>query len=137
MAWKTLTRFSPGLTGMEAGRPLWRKIVATLVFASFFWLSLAAQTHIHGLQPAGLLGFSVAKIGSDVAQAPAPDKAPDGLADCPLCQAVGHGGAYIAPGIVSLLAVPIGLALQLWPQLAIQRAGFAGYDHQTRGPPLL
>jgi hypothetical protein len=134
-----LSRFSQRLEGIETGGPLWRKIVATLVFASFFWLSLAAQTHIHGLQPAGFLGSSFAKIatGSDAAQAPARDTSPDGLANCPLCQAVGHGSAFIAPNVVSLLVVPIELALQSWPLAPVQRAGFTDYDHQTRGPPLL
>ena len=120
---------------METAGPLWRKIVATAVFASFFWLSLAAQTHIHGLRPLGFLGSSIVKIGSDFAQAPAPDKSSDSLVDCPLCQAVGHGGAFVAPNVVSVLAVPIGLVMRPWPLAAAQRAGFTGYDHQTRGPP--
>jgi len=134
-----LSRLFQRLERREAGGALWRKIVATLVFASFFWLSLASQTHIHGLQAAGLLGSSFAKIatGSDVAQDPVRDTTPDDLADCPLCQAVGHGGVFIVPNIVSLLAVPIELALQSWPLAPVQRAGFTDYDHQTRGPPLL
>ncbi len=128
-------RLSIGQTARDVA--LWRKAVTALAAASFFWLSLLAQTHIH--HAADAPSATAVKILPHAGDRATPAKAPPSgdTSDCPLCQAVGHGAAFMAPLFVALIVVP---QVQDAPFRGVVSAIFSlfpGHDRQSRAPPHL
>ncbi len=115
----------------------WRRAVAVLATLSFFWLSLIAQTHIH--QAANPPSAASAKIFSHGGEQAAPRKAPapDDVGDCPLCQAVSHGGAFIAPLFTTLIVVSLTQETLVWGVIPAKWSVFPGHNRQSRAPPRL
>jgi hypothetical protein len=126
------------LIGRSAqGDALLRKAVALLAFMSFFWMSLVAQIHVH--HSANMALATQATVASQASIQAKPVKAPtsDDTAECPLCQAVSQGSAYIAPHLFSLIVVSL---TQASPYLVISAAKWSallGHDHNSRAPPRL
>jgi hypothetical protein len=108
-----------------------------LLLASFFWISYAAQTHIHG-SPSAATASAIVKStsGKSLAKAPSNNRSDDS-ADCPLCQAAGLGRAIIVPLLLAILILQV--AFQIAPHGLIERisVSYVGCGHQTRAPPIL
>ncbi len=82
-------------------------MLLALVALSFFCLSYASQTHIHG-QPAAGPNSAVSKLlhldrATITSQKPGNDDSSD--ATCPLCQAVAVGSAILIPLVLALLVL--------------------------------
>jgi hypothetical protein len=126
------------VTGSEAKSPeLWRvstarRFVVFIAAFAFVLQSYIAQTHIHGM----LAGFGGAS-GVTTQHAPGPEKAPfdHGSTDCPLCQAVIHAGAFVAP-TAPVLHLPF-----MWTSAAAVAftafvvSAASAHDWQSRAPP--
>ena len=116
---------------------LWRRALSALLLASFFWISYAAQTHIHGGPSAAAASASVKSTsGKSLANAPSHNRSDD-AADCPLCQAAGLGRAIIVPLLFAILILQV--AFEIAPFGLIERipVSYFGCGHQTRAPPIL
>jgi hypothetical protein len=117
---------------------LWRRFVSALFLLSFFWVSYVSQTHIHGPSVTAAAASAIVKsvqLGGDRAdQAPAKHN-PDDQDDCPLCQAVSHGGIAIVPILIALLVLQSVIQSVLPRPSGRPSINHFGYDHQTRGPP--
>jgi hypothetical protein len=116
---------------------LWRKIVSGFVLAAFFWMSFVAQTHIHGQPsaPAFSIDKSSHNVGGSAVKGPSKGHGSDDQADCPLCQAVSHGGAVVIPLLTIALALETAVPAALAVPAPSSWTKFVDYDHQTRGPP--
>lgn len=118
---------------------LWRRVVSLLLFLSFFWISYVAQTHIPG-QPAPSTTSAISKsppFGEPKSvEAPEKGQTPDDI-NCPLCQAVSHGGGLLLPLLVTLLAALLTLHVASLGKLNWSWTSIGGHDHQARSPPTL
>jgi hypothetical protein len=107
--------------------------VAWVLLLAFTLQSFVTQTHIHAA-PQMAADVATAKA---LAGAPAHGKAPveNGTADCPLCQAIVHAGAFFAP-VAPLLPLPVWIE-----QVAQVVAAYAAVpmpatrSWQSRAPP--
>lgn len=102
-------------------------------------MSYVSQTHIHGQSITSAAAVAITKIvqldgGKSVQETGKHNQ--DDSADCPLCQAVSHGGVAIIPILLALLAVHGVVRLTLPCRCERPRASHFGYAHQTRGPPI-
>ncbi|HEY7979400.1 MAG TPA: hypothetical protein VID67_14510 [Rhizomicrobium sp.] len=105
------------------------RVLAFFTVLAFALQSFIIQTHIHNGPQAAVATFS--------ADAPAPhskyphNKAP---ADCPLCQAVAHTGAFLTPATIAML-LPVSVQT-ITLRLVVQTAT-ADRTHgwQSRAPP--
>lgn len=100
--------------------------VTALAFALQCYL---VQTHIHGM-----LQSEVVKVAA--APSPAPGKVPfdHSRADCPVCQAVAHAGAFLAPAVLATFA--FGWAEHVTLFVTPRAATDAGTHYwQSRAPP--
>ena len=116
---------------------MWRRALSALLLVSFFWISYAAQTHIHGSPSAvSAIVKSAHTSGKPLAKAPAHNRSDD-AADCPLCQAAGLGRAIIVPLLFVILILQV--AFQIAPFGLIEKipVSYLGCGHQTRAPPIL
>lgn len=126
---------------MFQGDPaLWRRIASALLLFSFFWISYASQTHIHGQLPARGVASDIVKAfhahTGHIASSPVKPGSDD-TADCPLCQAVSLTGVAIIPVLVVLLLLQDVVRSALPHAMERSRASHFGLAHQTRGPPIL
>jgi hypothetical protein len=114
-------------------RALWAGLLLFTLLA-FTWQSFVAQTHRHygergyslGLALKGVGGASVQKSGQ------LPADAPD---NCPICQEIAHGGAYLAPAPVPFHApteIAAWFAVTLLLALALHQQSHAW---RSRAPP--
>jgi hypothetical protein len=122
----------------------WRLLVATFTLIAFALQSFLTQTHIHIPQPASAATL-VAKIADAEANkqfglqrnTPA-DKVPtnDDSVKCPLCQAVGYAGNFVAPSAAAALLLP-SAAISVLPLALTLRSPSETPSHiwQGRGPP--
>jgi hypothetical protein len=118
---------------------LWRRVLSTLLLASFLWISYVAQTHIHGNPgpvEASAIVKSVHLSGKSPTKAPSNNRSDDST-DCPLCQAVNLCGALII-ALLLVVLVPW-LVVQVALRRALERITASYFDcgHQTRAPPIL
>ena len=124
------------VTGSEAKSPelrrlsLARRFVVFIAAFAFVLQSYIVQTHVHGV------GFGAA-AGISAQRAPEPDKTPadHGSTDCPLCQAVIHAGAFVAPS-APVLYLPftwINAAAMIFTSFATAAA--TAHDWRSRAPP--
>jgi hypothetical protein len=126
------------VTGSEAKSPdVWRlslarRLVVLVAAFAFVLQSYVVQTHIHGL-----LARVGGAVGVTTQHAPGAEKSPfdHGSADCPLCQAVIHAGAFVAPA-APLLHLPFtwtNAAAVVFTAVATSAA--SAHDWQSRAPP--
>ena len=110
-----------------------RSVISWVLLLAFTLQCYATQTHIHGAAQAAD-GRSLVKIvGKSIGHSKLP-AAPD-TADCAICQAIAHTGAFFAPATpVLLLPARVGhVALPLAAR-AILRAA-STHDWLSRAPP--
>ena len=127
-----MTVAAAGYSGIRRTGPASRLVVFATVLA-FLLQSFIAQTHVHGgfISPAGITRFAAhpppahGKIPSD-----------NSAADCPFCQAVAHGGAFLASA-PPLLFLPVWIRYEA--QFVTTRAIAVAATHfwQSRAPPRL
>lgn len=131
-----VTDYTRSVQGDRAAR--FRALWAAVLFVSllaFTWQSFVTQTHRHWGGQAYSLGIAVSDIGGVQAQkgGQKPADTPD---NCPICQEVAHGGAYLAPAPI-LLDAPAILAawftVTLLLALALRQQSHAW---RSRAPPL-
>lgn len=126
------------VTGSEAKSPnVWRlslarRFVVFIAAFGFVLQSYIAQTHFHGV-----FQGRDASAGIALSHAPSPDKSPfnHGSTDCPLCQAVIHAGAFVAP-VAPVLLLPftwINAAAIVFAASATSAT--SAHDWQSRAPP--
>lgn len=127
-----------GAKGRVGGRSIGiRALWAALLFVTllaFTWQSFVTQTHRHWGEGGYSLSLSAKSLGGSQAEkGRVPADTPD---NCPICQEVAHGGAYLASAplpfvapaaIAGWFAVSLLLALALHPQ---------SHDWRSRAPPL-
>jgi hypothetical protein len=107
-----------------------RAITFLLLFA-FALQSYLTQTHIHGISgtPAQTC-ISKCVVHSPISQSPL-----GGAAECPLCQAIVHAGAFYAPAALAVLVLcvwvenALATPAQSAPRAALARNGL------SRAPP--
>jgi hypothetical protein len=121
--------------GRSAGiRALWAAVLLVTLLA-FGWQSFVTQTHRHTGDRGVSLSLAVKAIGGTQAEkgGQVPADTPD---NCPICQEVAHGGAYLAPAPI-LFHAPAALAawfaLTLLLALALRQQSHAW---RSRAPPL-
>ena len=132
--------FPIGFSTAQSDRTLWRRAVSALFSLSFVWISYVSQTHIHGQSITSEAAAEVAKavqLDGGKAVQDAGKHNQDDSTDCPLCQAVSHGGVAVMPILLALLAVHNVVRSILLCRCERPRASHFGYAHQTRGPPIL
>jgi hypothetical protein len=111
-----------------------RHFVVFVVALALTLQAYIAQTHFHD----ALRSFS-GTAGIADARSPAQSGTPSDhrSADCPLCQAVIHGGVFIAPATL-LLNLPFLWVETFMPAFAAPDASIASaHDWQSRAPPRL
>ena len=119
---------------------LWLRIVSVLLFFSFFWISYVSQTHIHGLPVTAATASTTVKSGQIYNYQAGHARGKHNTDDqdnCPLCQAVSHGGIAVVPILVALLVVQSviqSVFSRLFDRPSINHFEYA---HRTRGPPTL
>ncbi|HEY0265207.1 MAG TPA: hypothetical protein VGC16_00555 [Rhizomicrobium sp.] len=126
-------RLSTGRTARDDAP--WRKPVALLAFLSVFWMSLVAQTHFHPVAPSAGAAKILVQTGGQASPVKAP--ASGDTNDCPLCQAVSQGSAFIAPHFFSLIVISLAQASPSWIAPPAKWSAFPGHDRQSRAPPRL
>jgi hypothetical protein len=135
-----IAAFQFGNVSTQSWSALWRRVLTGLLLCSFFWISYVSQTHIHSqpatLTSAGAILKNIVAHQGQPGQAPG-QHAPDDPADCPLCQAVGLGGAAILPILIALVLIQVTAHVIPVPQLKRVWASRVDAAHQTRGPPTL
>jgi hypothetical protein len=111
-----------------------RRFVVFVAALALTLQSYIAQTHQHD----AVRNFGgMAKIADT--RSPAPNQSPfdHRSADCPLCQAVVHGGVFITPAAL-LLNPPFLWVETFMPAVAAPDASIASaHDWQSRAPPSL
>ena len=121
----------------------WRLFVASLALIAFAFQSYVTQTHIHFAaisvasagQPAGEIPHAGKSVGGQLDAPKNKTPSNDDPLKCPLCQAVGYAGHFVAPSAVAPL-LPFA-AISILP-LAISIASSRGspsHIWQGRGPP--
>jgi hypothetical protein len=86
--------------------------ITFLLLFAFAVQSYLTQTHIHGtFQAPAQTCISKCALHVPASHSPFGD-----VAECPLCQAIVHAGAFYAP------AVPVILVLQVWVESALAAA---------------
>ena len=123
----------------------WRLLVAAFTLVAFAFQSYLTDTHIHIAQPTSFAAIAVKasdfgavhKAAAPLRSAPT-DKAPsnDEPVKCPLCQAVGYAGHFIAPSSAAALLLPTA-AISILPLALVLRSPRETPSHiwQGRGPP--
>jgi hypothetical protein len=107
-----------------------RKWLAVLVLLSFFFQSLAVQTHIHPQLPQ-----TAAKVAHQGTSAPAPVKNQDPMDQCRLCQELVHAGHFVAPSALAAFAsLSLVAAIFATPPDLLDRSAPA-FAWQSRAPP--
>lgn len=120
--------------GNTALRALWAAVLLVSLLA-FTWHSFVTQTHRHWGGQGYTLGVAVEVLAGAPAQKSGqkPADTPD---NCPICQEVAHGGAYLAPAPI-LLDAPAILAawftVTLLLALALRQQSPAW---RSRAPPI-
>jgi hypothetical protein len=121
--------------GRLAGvRALWAAMLF-LTLLAFGWQSFVTQTHRHLGERGTSLSLSIQAIGGATAEkgGQVPADTPD---NCPICQEIAHGGAYLLPtpfllqppaAVAAWFAVTLSLALALRQQ---------SHAWRSRAPPL-
>jgi hypothetical protein len=123
-----MTTAATKLSEISRRSPGWR-LVTWMLLLAFTWQAFATQTHIHAAQQI--------RSGHALASAPERSKSPlkSDAADCPLCQAVFHAGAFVSPA-APFLYLPAFLAEWKLPAAVIVGVSVSGaYDWKSRGPP--
>ena len=105
-----------------------------LTLLAFGWQSFVSQTHRHFGQAGLSLALSIQTGGATVEKGgQVPADTPD---NCPICQEIAHGGAYLLPAPV-LFQPPAALAawfaITLLLALALRQQSHAW---RSRAPPL-
>ena len=106
----------------------WRSIAWTLLVA-FTLQSFITQTHIHGT--------SGAAIVKTLAKAPSHNKLPaeNSTADCPLCQAITHAGAFFTPTAPTFLLPVTGTDIVAAYVVAGAINNISTHHWHSRAPP--
>ncbi|MBB4838286.1 hypothetical protein HNP52_001337 [Sphingomonas kyeonggiensis] len=115
-------------------RALWAAMLL-LTLLAFGWQSFATQTHRHFGQAGVSLGLSVQQLGGTRVEkgGQAPADTPD---NCPICQEIAHGGAYLLPAPIAFqppAALAAWFAVTLLLALALRQQSHAW---RSRAPPL-
>ena len=120
-------------SSVQAG--LGRRLATALIFVAFLLQGFVAQTHMH--PESGAVSSIVHFAGKAVHPIPILPGNTDEAANCPLCQAIIHIGAYFPPAVLNVL-VPHRENVSL-PVLAVRdmRTDYHGHREQPRGPPSL
>jgi hypothetical protein len=110
-----------------------RSIIVWILLFAFTVQSFAAQIHIHGPLRAvdgASIGNVVEKAGSHNKSSGAPD-----AADCPICQAIAHAGAFFVP-LAPVLLLP-GWVEHFVPSVRLLTVAVATATHEwfSRAPP--
>jgi hypothetical protein len=107
-----------------------RKWLAVLALLSFFFQSLAVQTHIHPQ-----LSQTAAKAAQQGTSAPAPVKSQDPMDQCRLCQELVHAGHFVAPSAVAAFA-SLSLVTAIFAVLPSRPSQSAtAFSWNSRAPP--
>jgi len=121
-----------------------RRLLLTLFCLLAFSLqSYIAQTHIHtpGTTDPGIsaLVSSHGPVSADVKKQGDHKKIPanDDSANCPLCQAVLHAGAFLTPALLVLLMPDARAAIGPVLVVVPHREGAPSHAWHSRGPPQL
>ena len=121
----------------------WRLLIATLVLIAFTIQSFIAQTHIHvgaaasvGTKFSRVLDAGWSKV-TIAGRIDSQDKAPanDDPLKCPLCQAVGYAGHFVAPSAAALLLPPNTISILPSAVTAVSPREIFSHSWQGRGPP--
>ncbi|MDG2534565.1 DUF2946 family protein [Sphingomonas sp. HITSZ_GF] len=123
-----------GIGRAPAVRALWAALLFVTLLA-FTWQSFVTQTHRHAGTPVVSLGLSAqASAGTQAHKGgQLPPDTPD---NCPICQEIAHGGAYLAPAPIDVpapAAVVAWFAVTLLLALALQQQS---HGWRSRAPPL-
>jgi hypothetical protein len=113
---------------------LGHRLVAALIFAAFLLQGFVTQTHMHTGSSA--IPTTIHFASKALHHAPTLPGSSD-EANCPLCQAIVHAGAYIPPVVLDTLVRQ--RQSDTLPVVATRdaRAAYYGYSEQPRGPPSL
>jgi hypothetical protein len=119
------------VSGLRSERAV-RRAISWILLAAFTLQSFITQTHIHGVPKAsGPAAIVQVFDGSHTHKAPGENS----TADCPLCQAIVHSGAFFAP-VAPALVLPATWATHVTPLLAIAASGIAvTHIWRSRAPP--
>jgi hypothetical protein len=131
--------FQTGSSTAQSDLALWRRFVSALFLLSFFWISYVSQTHVHGPSVTAAAASAIVKsvqLGGNRADQPPAKHNPDDQDDCPLCQAVSHGGIAVVPILLALLVLQSVIQSALPRPSERPSISHFGYAHQTRGPPI-
>lgn len=121
--------------GRSAGaRALWVALLFLTLFA-FTWQSFVTQTHRHAGARGAALALAVQAPGAAALEkgGQVPADTPD---NCPICQEIAHGGAYLLPAPIAFQPPPAlaaWFAVTLLLALALRQQSHAW---RSRAPPL-
>jgi hypothetical protein len=119
------------VSGLRSERAV-RRAISWILLAAFTLQSFITQTHIHGVPQAGGRA-AIVKVFESTPAHKAPGE--NTTADCPLCQAIVHSGAFFAP-VAPTLVLPATWATHATPLLVIAATGIAvTHIWQSRAPP--
>jgi hypothetical protein len=106
----------------------WRSI-AWILLVAFTLQSFITQTHIHGTGGAAIV--------KTFAKVPSHKKLPaeNGTADCPLCQAITHAGAFFTPTAPTLLLTVTGTDIVAAFVIANAIDDISTHHWHSRAPP--
>jgi hypothetical protein len=112
----------------------WRRWIAVFTVLAFALQVQLIQTHFHPLFGNAAFGGTA---NSSVAQTPAKKNSPanNDPANCPICQAVLHGGQFISPGAVALALPSEAITLVPLAIAAVAAREIASHNWQGRAPP--
>jgi hypothetical protein len=107
--------------------------VAWLAFFALACQLLLSFGHVHLDKFSGPVTWAAAEQGS----APAPQKAPTGLADefCAICANIGLAGALVVPDSPVVVAPSASVQKPRWAPAPSQSASFDHLLFDARGPP--
>ncbi|NYT42549.1 hypothetical protein HZY97_17385 [Sphingomonas sp. R-74633] len=120
--------------GNAAFRALWASLLL-LAMLAFTWQSFVTQTHRHP----GAGGYALGLTAKAIAGAEAHKSGqvpPDTPDNCPICQEIAHGGAYLAPAPIPFhapAAIAAWFAVTLLLAVALQQRS---HGWRSRAPPL-
>ena len=122
-----------------------RLLVAGFVLIAFAFQSYLTQTHIHLPPPVGVAAAKLASASDstsaakEIAAHPGTpsDKAPsdDNPVKCPLCQAVGYAGHFVAPSAVATLLPAAAISILPLSIAILSPCESPSHIWQGRGPP--
>lgn len=105
------------------------RVLAFITVIAFAMQSFIIQTHIHSGPLAAIAKFSI-----DAPAQHSKDPHNKSPADCPLCQAVAHTGAFLTPATIAML-LPVSVQTVML-RLVVQTATAARtHSWQSRAPP--